>query len=173
MSGIAVYGLSPAQDQVRKGIHPGNRACNHLGGGQGVCTGKVSVRQQNRLVGSCSHGLPQRFFTLGRPHGENRDRASLFLLQIQRCLESNAVKRIDDALHPVPNDGHPLPVDTNVGSIRNLFYAHDDVHKQSLTVLCSPFTVKAKPKVHHSRFKVHSAWVARTNEIARLWRVYP
>ena len=61
--------------------------------------------------------------------------STLFSPKIEGRFKSNTVQRVDDALDPFSNNRHPLPVNANVGNIRHLFYANDDIHKNQTTIL--------------------------------------
>lgn len=69
LSGIAVYGLHAAEDQIGRELL--QSLCNRIRCSPCVRTSKRSVGEENPIVSTESNGLAKRGLRLGRAHGEN------------------------------------------------------------------------------------------------------
>src|SRR5450759_1273044 len=95
LGGVAVDGLAAAQDEVEL-TELLDSALEDVGGGEGVRTGELAVRQQDDFVGSAEEAVAQDVGGLGRSHRDHGDRAAGPVLDLERHLKGVEVLGIED-----------------------------------------------------------------------------
>ena len=97
LRGVAVNGLTTADNQIHIGTYVLDGRCQGITGGESVGTGKCAVGKQIATVGTAIHGLAYHLCGTPRAHGQHlNSRAGEFVFQSESLLQCVQVLGIED-----------------------------------------------------------------------------
>ncbi len=131
VAGVPVVGLLAANHEVDRALFLGDLLDTleqGVGRRPGVRAGEGAARQMKGLVRPARDGLAKRLFRLGRPHGDDRDRAPRHALLDPHALFNGVlVEGVDGRRHALAFQGPGDRVNLDVGSGRRLLDADNDM----------------------------------------------
>ena len=163
MCGIAVYGLTAADDEVRNAYLADGHG-EGVARGKGVGTTKGTVGEEDSIVGTTIEGIAEHIGSLGKTHGQHSDGGTGELFLQTKCLlQSVEVFWIEDGRQCATIDGafggHGIR--TNVARVRYLLCKHNNfqTHKwgiYDLDDILLVFKIAFWPKLTQGVARFHS-----------------
>ncbi len=126
LCGVTVDRLTSGDDQVIADLL--QRTGQRRAGCASVGTAELAVRDQHALIHAARIQLLEHFRCLRGTHGNDGDRRTHLLLQLQSGFYTGQIVRVDDAGNAGTDQRTSDFVYTDLCGIRYLFYKNDNFH---------------------------------------------